>query len=724
MGTIFTNYPDVPWKQGWRFSSGPEDSSPCITGSVPGSLTLPREDWTLQLLPPSTSCSARLFSNGFSIGPRGKSTKKRVDAILIEPDVWIGSRQGLSAPALLAPAVVSDEPRISWVETEQRTTLLLCREERFALVIDTPSKEQALRKAEDALDEDFKLLAGAETERRNRLCKLFSVNPRHNPPVALAAESLRQRLRTRTASIHGLWSTSDGFKEETFSLNELFALVHAWSLVEPARALDLVHTALSLQQSSGGFPAWVNREGVTATVAPWPLIIQTFERAWKSNESDPLMLKKTLPALRKYIQWALRRFDPHRDGIPAWQSEQEIFVPESFERDKATPELTVMLLSEIEALLRLCKKNHDSETAIESLCEQREQLAHTLTTIFWNPKKKSFSTVWKNGHFINEPSFGSFLPLLWQNLDPAQQAPLLENFEETHGFPGHAEPASWKQEQIDDTAHLPAIHQFMAFEALRRSDTSRALLMLFVRRAREGFAAWFERESIEAARLIRHGETTDTPAFELGPLTAALMLTTQFEFQREAEKSAPIVKGVLRGAHRLRISPADVRILVGCGLALLLAHLFYIQPRLQNAEARMAEASLNYRQGHLRKTMKICRRYPDHVLSCFLQANLQTITGNPTEAEVLYHQALLQETGSPSALFGYALTLQMNGKHQEAIRRYNDFIDLYEIKLQNPDQTDLIDLAYTFLRLAEEKFDSPPKWKRVYTLPIMNDLGL
>ena len=755
MRNLFIDYPTVPWKQGWTFSSGPEDTTPFMTGSVSAALTLPGATWNLQLLPPSESCSARLFSNGFSICTRKNPEKRRLDALLLEPGVLAGSLLDLPCPSLIAPEVETDDSGLSWIEAEHHTTLLLCREGRFALVTGELSQEQALRKAEDALDEEFETLAQSETERRVPVGGLFSINPRHNPPVALATESLIQRLRERTPSIHGLWSVADGFEDETFSLNELYALVCAWSLVDPATAMVLTQTALSLQQSNGGFPAWVNRMGIVSTAAPWPLMAQAFERVWESGESDPLILKQTLPALRKYIQWALRRFDPHRDGIPAWQGEQEIFIPESFERDKATPELTVMLLGEIEALLRLCEKNHDSKPAIESLTEQRDQLAHTLTSIFWNPENKSFSNVWKNGHFIDEPSFGSFLPLLWKNLDREYQTPLLENFEETHGFPGHAEPTSWKQEQIDDTAHLPAIHQFMAFEALRRADTSRALLLLFVRRAREGFAAWFERESIEAARQLRDQESgvrgqesgvrdqrsavrdqnipniqpstshiQHSPPYALGPVTAALILTTQQEFQREAGKNATVVKQLLRGVHRLRFTRTDLRILTVFGLAILIVHLVYTQPRIQDTDARIAEAAVSYKQGRFTETMELCRAYPDHVLSRFLRANLLMITGNPVEAEEFYHKALLQETGSPSALFGYALALQMNGKHEAAIRRYNDFIDIYEAQLSVKGREDLVDLAYEFMRLADSEFSKPPRWKRVYTHAIMNDLGL
>ena len=753
MPNLFTDYPSVPWKQGWTVSSVPNDSIPLITGPVPGTLRHPLADWTLQLLPESNSCFARFFCNGLSVCTHRQTDKKRIDVLVLESGVLTGRVTGLPLPTLTAPSGTVHEPGFTRIEADLHTPLLLHNGHRFALVTGELSKEQALRMAEDALDEDFEELTQNETARRESVVSLFSMNPHHNPPVALAAESLTRRLRKRTASIHGVWSVAEGFEEETFSLNELYALVQAWVLIDPASAMAMTQTALSLQQSTGGFPAWVDRNGIVSTAAPWPLIIQTFEQAWEQNERDPLVLKQALPALRKYIPWALRYFDPHRDGIPAWQSDQEIFVPDSFERNKATPELTVMLLEEIDALVRLCTASDPYESTIESLTEQRKPLEEALTSIFWNPEKKAFSNVWKNGHFIDEPSFGSFLPLLWKNLAPGYRTPLLENFKETHGFPDHKEPVSWKKEEIDDTTHLPAIHQFMAFEALRHSDSSRALLMLFVRRAREGFAAWFERESIEAARLARNrdqgseirgqklkiGPPSDTskiqhpssnfsqlptPAFDLGPISAALILTTQYEFKCAAKKTAPVFKQLIKWIHQLRITPTDLRIVIVFGIAIVIFHLAYNLPRIQEADTGIAEAALSYQQGRLRETMAICRRYPDPALSRFLRANLLMLTENPTEAEELYHQALRQEIGSPSALFGYALALQINGKLSNAIRRYNDFLDLYEYSFNRSGNQEVVSLAYEFIKLAEEGFRKPPKWKWLYTYPLMNDLGL
>jgi tetratricopeptide (TPR) repeat protein len=116
--------------------------------------------------------------------------------------------------------------------------------------------------------------------------------------------------------------------------------------------------------------------------------------------------------------------------------------------------------------------------------------------------------------------------------------------------------------------------------------------------------------------------------------------------------------------------------------------------------------------------------HPDNALSCFLRANLMMIIEQPDQAEPLYRQALLDETESPSALFGYALALQQNGKFEDAARRYNDFLDIHENSLAQDGKIDLVDFAYDFLQLTEAGFSKPPKWKQVYVLPIMNDLGL
>lgn len=712
MRNVFTDYPDAPWKQGWKFLSGPEDRTPFVTVANSGTLTGSGGDWTLQLIEPAAPCTTRLFSNGFSIGARRHPERNRVDALVIEPGVLLGTASGLPMPQLIATAEIKENNGSVWMQSGHKTVLLLQQDRRFALVCGELTPDRAQIKAEAALEENFDARIQSETEERNNVVRLFSINPRHNPPVALAAETLAARLRNRTTALHGLWSLAEGFAGETFSLNELYPLVRAWRLIDPPVALELVQTALSLQQSSGGFPAWVEAGGLTSPVAPWPFIAQSFELAWQSRR-DPALLKKQLPGLRKYAQWAVRRFDPHRDRIPAWQSEQELFVPESFERGKATPELTVLLIAEIEAVLRLCEEDENGGGATESLVEERDQLVRTLNTVFWDPAGKAFSNVWKDGHYLHQPSFGSFVPLFWRGLDKEKQTALLENFEETHGFPGHHQPASWKQEEIDDTAHLPAIHQFIAFEALRNAGGT--ALMLFVRRAREGFSAWFERECIEAAR----GETAGAPAYALGPVTAALILTVQEEFERETANVPSITQQILQWGHRLRIRKTDLRIIAVVLIAILLAHLAYALPHSRDAKARVAEAALNYQQGRYTDAMQICRRYPRNALARLLQANMLMLADRPDLAEGLYRQALTQETESPSALFGLALALQMSGNFKEAEKRYADFIDIHEAS-----QSQAAELADEFMQFSHEKFSKPPGWRKVYLLPMMNDLGL
>jgi len=712
MQNVFTDYPDAPWKQGWKFFSGPEDSTPFVTLAASGTLAGPCGEWALQLIDPAAPCTTRLFSNGFSISARRHPEQNRVDALVIEPGTLLGTVSGLPMPQLSTKAETKENNGSVWAQSGHRTVLLLQQDRRFALVCGEFTPERAQIKAEAALEENLDARIQSETEERKNVSRLFSVNPRHNPPVALAAETLEARLRDRTPALHGLWSMADGFATETFSLNELYPLVRAWSLIDPPVALELAQTALTLQQSNGGFPSWVEAGGLTSPVAPWPFIAQSFELAWQSSR-DPALLKKHLPGLRKYAQWAVRRFDPHRDLIPAWQSEQEIFVPESFERGKATPELTVLLIAEIEAVLRLCEENENGGTATESLAEEHDQLVKTLNTIFWNPVGKAFSNVWKDGHYLHQPSFGSFTPLFWRGLDKEKQTALVEDFEETHGFPGHHQPASWKQEEIDDTAHLPAIHQVIAFEALR--NVGGTALMLFVRRAREGFSAWFERESIEAAR----GATAGTPAYALGPVTAALILTVQEEFEREAAEVPSAGQQILKWAHRLKIRKTDIRIAGVVLLSILIVHLAYTIPHNRDADARVAEAALNYQQGRYTDAMRICRRYPNSALARLLQANMLMLAERPDQAETLYRQALTQETESPSALLGLALALQMNGNFKQAEKRYADFIDIHETG-----QPQAAQLADEFMQLSREKFSKPPGWRRVYSLPMMNNLGL
>jgi len=723
MQNVFTDYPPVPWKPGWRFSGSPGDACALVTGDTVGEITVPGSTWSLQLLDSSIPLWVRVLNNGLSLCVRRREALRNIQILFTEPGVLTGTVQDLPLPVLHAPDIDQTEPGISWIKDEPCNVLFACRNSRFVLVTGSMPVELARLKAEDALEEDFDALRSEETRKRLATAALFSINPRHNPPVALAAESLRLRLRERTAALPGVWSAADGSGPEKFLLNELYPLVQAWCLIEPETALALAQTALSLQQNTGGFPAWADNQGAVSSAAAWPFIIQSFELALQ-HQPNPAALRKARPALRKYMQWALRRFDPYRDQIPAWQSEQEVFIPDSFERGKATPDLTVMLIAEVEALQRLCSELDSSETAGETLKSEHEQLTHTLKTVFWNPETKAFSNVWKDGHTLHEPSFASFMPLLWPGLPSAFKTALLETFEESHGFPGQAEAASWKKEQIDDTAHLPVIHQFMALQALRLSDSSESLVMLFVRRTREGFSAWFERESIEAVRLQNHTRHVEQPAYHLGPVTASFLLTAQAEFQHEAGKQAPARKSVQRFIHRLTLTRTDFKILMITALTMLVVHLLYRPIARSHQDSRMAEAALSYQQGQFSEAMQICRRYPDNPLSLFLQGNMMMLTESPELAEPLYYDALIEQIESPSPLFGYALSLQMNEKFDEAIKRYNDFLDIYELEFEQTANVVLIQAAYAFIRLAEEEFRAPPKWRAVYSLPIMQDLGL
>ncbi len=711
METVLDIYPSVPWAAGWHLRAAAADNRPLITGPETGTLTAPGAQWTLRTTDPAAGFSTRLLSNGFSVRARRRPRENRMDALLSEPGILCGCVHGLPAPSLVADGPVSAENDFSWIQHGAHTALLLLRGNRFVFVYGSMNPARAMDCAETGMQESFDSFLQQETDRRARIQRLLSINPRHNPPVALAAETLIGRLRERTASIHGLWSCAEGFDVETFSLNELYPLVRAWVLINPDIAMDLVETALSLQQPSGDIPAWVDRGGRVSTAAAWPLPAQAFEHAWQVRR-DPDRLRKHLPALRKYIQRALRRFDPHRDRIPAWQSEQELLIPGPFERGRATPELTVLLITEIDAVVRLCEQSETTPPP-PALLEERSQLIRTLDTVFWNPAEKAFSNTWKDGHYKHDPSFGSFLPLLRHDLDADRKNLLIERFEETRRFPGQSAGGNWKQEQTGTTARLPTVHQFLALEALHRSGA--VPLRFFVQQIREHVTAWFEQQSLAAAR---HRESADGSVYDPGPVTAALILAAQDLFEREAARAPSAARLLHQWVHRLRFNRTDLTILVTILIAAMLIHLAYTLPRRADAEERMAEALLDYRQGRLREAMTVCRRFPEHPVSRFVRANLLLLTEEPERAAELYRQVLLQHPDSASALLGLALSRQMSGHLEQAEKRYVDFLDLYE-KIH----PEAAALANEFLLLTQEGFQTPPRWRRLPALPLMADPG-
>ncbi len=718
MNNIFTDYPNTLWPRNWSVASSPADSTPFVTSSICGELTALNAEWTLQLVDTHRSYTIRIFHNALSFSTFKIKNPNRTDALVISPGILLGEVNGLPLPHLTAENGLKKKMDTTWVQNGIHTTLLLCQNKRFVLINGNITLERALKKAEDALTQPFDSLVKTETQMREKAAQLFSINPRHNPPVALAAEQLRAYLRSPGDSIHGLWSAANGFSKETFSLNELYPLICAWNLIDPSIALELVQTALSLQQSNGGFPAWVEANGLAASVAPWPLIAQSFELAWQSDR-DPARLKRVLPALRKYALWAIRHFDPHHGGIPTWQSEQEIFVPNRFEQGKATPDLVVFLILEIEAVMRLCEKSDPPDPAITLLTDERDHLVEMLNRIFWDPKLKSFSNIWKNGDIQHEASFSSFLPLFWRGLDSEKQVALLNRFEETRDFSQNTKWNAQTKEMEYGLSRLSPIHQFMAVKFLCSANNMRSQLLFFLHRIRKNFTTWFEHENIIVMRHFEKQAPSKTSTYSLSPVTAALILTAQKEFQKPDAETPTAARMISRWIHRLRLNKTDLLIITICFLSILVIHLIYSLQHNQHARLQIGEASLCYQQGQYEQTIRICRMHPDNALSLFLQANISMVGNRPDLAESLYREALIKKTKSPSALLGLALALQMNGKFAEAAKRYDDFIVIH-----GHTQPTAAKIAKQFIRFSNKQLSTPLNWKRIYAFPLMNNLGL
>ncbi|MGE4488425.1 MAG: hypothetical protein AB7E95_02645 [Kiritimatiellales bacterium] len=708
MQNVFTDYPDIPWKPDWQIASGPGDNCPFITKESYGTLSVPGADWMLEITEPSAACSVRLFADGLSFSRTRKKTQHRTDILNLSPGVLYGICHKQRLPRLIG--ATGQNENASWAVSGAGIALLAQSRQtpHFVLVHGAFSMEQAYQKAEQVLTENHDRRFQEETERRQQIATLFTLNSRHNPPAALAAESLVRRLREKTGPLPGLWSLAEGFEQPAFSLNELYPLVQAWNRINPTVSFQLMETALALQGHSGGLPAWIEASGQVSFTAPWPMIIQAFDAAWSVN-SDIEILPEYLPKLRKYILWALRHFDPHHDGMPCWQSQYEVFIPGSFKRHKSTADLVALLIAELDALLRLCQASPYEEPSIQVLTAERDRLKRLLLTIFWNPDTKTFSTAWDSGHFVYEPTFGALMPMILQGLDSTQMMTNEENGE----IAQKDVILSAEQDHISQKTPQFAIQQFMVTDAVHRVPVETGLIIKpFVRDIRETISLWFNLAGKEQP-------SSGKPAYELDPITASLILLIQNDLKKTLTEQSAALRKLSYWKARLRLNRTDFLIVGACLIGVTVVHLAYNIPREHAADTHMANAALNYKQGRLTETLAICRRYPNHPLSQFLSANLFMLTEQPQEAEQLYRKVLLQKTESPSALLGLALSQQINGKFDEAVKRYIDFLDLYEERFP-----EAASIAEEFLQLTENGFSRPPRWRAVFSLPLMQDLGL
>ncbi len=691
--------PPVAWLSGWRLGlsgwtqpSGPDSECSLVTLSRPGELA-PRQSpvpWSLHLgFPEELGAPAvRLLPNGFVLSfphhPRGGA----VYAILLEEGVLGGYATARLSPSLFSPEQeVQRAEGIQWLDLgPQNVVLAAPRREGhrtlFCLAYGAESHAILANKARDRLLAPFETLIDAEFAKREPFWSECYVAKPIKPLLSLALEGLAGHLRRPAGQMPFRWSSAFGREDDRVRNNLLFPLTSAWYFLDPEVAADLVKSSLSCLSADGFLPAECGADGSSPSREfAWPLVAQSAALVWDAG-SDASFLSYVLPRIGRYLARALAHFDPDQKGVHRWQSAVEAFIPETFDANLASADLTTFLLCEIETFLGMADELPAFTYDRPAMISARDLLRGNLEKFFWDPRTQNFRDRYIGGGRIERPSLSAILPLFYEGLPVRYRKPLLrqaagrDQFQRREGVP------SWLPWE-GDPAPPPTrtIHQIILLEALRRSGARNEMRRL-IYNLTEAAKMQFHQGGLTAVGV---GETPATMTahlleFPADPTVAGsaltLLLASLLQDRSPSRKTSAAVRWL--DQHRLTVLSSALGLVLIGFLVLMGAVLRRetIPPSTLQALAELARqySVLGRHDEAIEVYREVLRGSRNNASVEILLGNAFLRKGDLVRAEECFRSVLKRDPKSPMAMMNLGLTLYRLNEMAEAASCYEQFL--------------------------------------------------
>jgi tetratricopeptide (TPR) repeat protein len=666
-------------------------------------------EWALQIPIPQNSRINLLF-NGFCGYFNKQKHHCAAEIVIPEPGVLWGRFDNIPAPVLISDKPLEETGGFQWLEADSVPALLVIRDGVFCLVTKVRIQTDAVQLAEKYLEDNLDAYLQQELECRDGATKLFEHMAHHDSLAVISAETMMRSIRPGEGDISTRWSQSMEEGTPHLNTNELHILALAWRHLDIETAEELVLGALKLQGASGAIPvAYTPHETFSVLEAPKPLFAKTVEKIWEIRK-EPSFLVEAIPLLRRHLQWLLHHFDPKRRGLHCWQNSNELFNPETYESERATVDLTALLLTEVEALNRLQKQCPDHAKVKPYFPDEYDTLEHNLQTQFWNENTARYSNAYLRGNLTESHGFQTLVPLLWNRLPGRQRNLIVEHLQESDSLPGGVAILSWRKTMLDES-EVPLLQQQLLLEILKTTNPQGTLIKDFTRLVLQSFVEWHT--------LV----TEEYDTVQLDPASAAyiinLMETHHYRYRSKGRIAGLIVKR----ARKTRASWFDLAVVVVTIFAVLSVHTFYKllkQPMPYVAlEAQMSSAYANKNAAETLESCKlIIEHYPDQAAMAYLLAgNILLIRGEPEKAATFLAEVRKEYPDSPGPMIALGLAYQLQGRFKEANENYIEFSYIFEEIFP-----ELINEIQRFRYLMEEGFRTPPEWAEIYRYQLMHEL--
>ncbi len=719
MKQIFQSYPAHPWLSEWMLE--PRDCGTTfrkknagyffktqeIAGRIAPNLESP--EWILQLPIPQNSRFNMLFNGFCGYFNKNKHTCS-IEVMMPESGVLWGRFSDIPSPILISDSPIHETAGFQWLENDTTPALLAIRDGQFCLTTKSHIFSDAVQLAESYLAKDLESFLSDELSQRAGANNLLEEMNHHDSLTVISMECMMRALRPAEGDLSGLWSQSPNAEDAEFNANEIYTLTLAWRHINIRVAEDLIRSGLKLQNSSGAIPVTYSPHKTFSILeAPKPLLSKAAEKVWEIRK-DPQFLAEIIPLLRRHLQWMLHHFSPKRRGLHCWQSQNESLTQEIYETNLATVDLTVLLLTEIEALNRLQKAEVTSSNYSPYFSNDAETLKHNLQSQFWNEEKGQFNNAILQNRIITLESFSSFIPLLWKKLPHHQKDQILDQVKESGNLPGGVNILSWKKSTLNDHS-LPLLQQLILLETLKTADPNGSLIHDFTRITLQGFLEWHTLSIEEQKKL------------PIDPVAAAYIINLQSTHHYRYHAKKALTRRLFNTVRKYRIDYFDFSVLAVTLLTLFSVHVMYDlmhqPPSLSSLEAKMDSAYSNkdaYQT--IRNSTLIITHYPDQaILAKLFMANILMTQKEFEKASALYMDIREKYPDSPGSMIALGLAYQQQGRFEEADKNYTEFIYLFDEILP-----ELVEEIKQYRYLMKEGFRSPPNWQKIYRYQLMHEL--
>jgi len=667
-------------------------------------------EWFLQIPIPQNS-RINLMFNGFCGYYNLRKRTCAVETILPEPGVMWGRFSDIPEPLFITDTPVKETDGYQWLESDVAPALLAVRDGHFCLVTKARIFSDAVQIADGYLGQDLEARLQAEFESRTGASELFERMTHHDSLAVISAECMMRAIRPPEGTIPTRWSQSSKKEDPHLDTNEIHALALAWRQLDPDTAEELFLGVLKLQNNSGAIPVtYAPQKTFSVLEAPKPMLAKTAEKIWETQE-NPRFLSEAIPLLRRHLQWLLHHFDPKRRGFHCWQNSSETLVPETYEPELATVDLTVLLLTEIEALNRLQKRSPQHAQLDPFFSEDRDTLESNLHTQFWNEQTSQYSNAYIRNNLIEFKGFPTLTPLLWRKLPELQKRVVLDQMRDSGSLPDGHNVLSWRT-TVPDGREFPVLQQMLLLEILETHEPKGETARDFTRLMLQEFMEWHTR-SIE-----KHG------SLHLDPAMAAFILDLmQTHHYRDYSKNAS--PGFLsKLARKTRFNRLDAAIVAITILAVGTVRTIYNLRRqpppfaVLDVEINRAYANRNADEV-LRGGLQIIDHYPDQAgLARLLVGNILMVKNKPGEAEPFFRDVRKDYPDSPGPMISLGLAYQLQGRFAEADEVYGEFTYLFDEIFPK-----LVDTIQQYRYLMQEGIKTPPpKWIEIYGYQLMHEL--